>query len=281
VDSADIELQLGYDSEMSEAEQFVQEDLWGYKKRLGFIESVISDCFNRSAEEVRILDVGCGNGSQLTLPLSKRGFQLTGVDLDERSIAKAKSLAAGISGAQFICGELKDLSSGESFDVVILSEVLEHLAEPEALLKAALARMNRESVMIVTVPNGFGEFEWDSWMFRGLRLQTIVDAVARGDRQVLASTENHESGHVQFFTRRRLQRLFKQFQLKIVREESGSFLSGPMVGHTLARSQRFVEWNARVTKRLPFSWASSWYFALRRQMSAGGEDILDSYVVQE
>jgi len=268
MDSTSIALQL----EVAETE-----DLWGYKKRLAFIERVIRECFaDRATDTLRLLDVGCGNGSQLTLPLSKRGFQLTGIDVDERSIAKANLLAAETANARFICGELKNLSATEPFDVVILSEVLEHLADPEQLLGAALDHIGNDGVVIVTVPNGFGEFEWDSWMFRGLRLQAIVDTFAKSGREVVASTENHESGHIQFFTRRRLHRIFGKFGLRIVCEHSGSFLSGPIIGHTLARSQRFVEWNARVTERLPFSWASSWYFALRRAANGSSEAILDS-----
>ena len=48
-------------------------------------------------------------------------------------------------------------------------------------------------------------------------------------------------------------------------EGVASFLAGPFIGHTLARSDRFVEWNARVTDKLPRVLASGWYFALRRE----------------
>ena len=97
------------------------------------------------------------------------------------------------------------------------------------------------------------------------RLQRIVDAVARNSKQVIAATDNHESGHVQFFTRRQLRRLFAECSLSVAREGVASFLAGPFIGHTLARSERFIEWNARVTEKLPRVLASGWYFALRRE----------------
>ena len=240
------------------------EDLWGYRKRLRFIEAIVQDLFASStAGDVKILDVGCGNGSQLALPLLNRGFSVTGIDIDERSISKAKTLASGILNSKFLCCKPEDLSPDSSYDVVILSEVLEHLVEPGALLQSSVDRIGRGGILIVTVPNGYGEFEWDSWIFNRLKLQFVVNALARNSQDVLGATENQECGHVQFFTQERLERLFSDYHLTIIREEPGVFISGPIVGHTLARSRRFVDWNARVTQRLPFSWASSWYFALR------------------
>jgi 2-polyprenyl-3-methyl-5-hydroxy-6-metoxy-1,4-benzoquinol methylase len=242
-----------------------RENLWGYAKRLRFVESAIADAFpDRAPSSLRVLDVGCGNGSQLALPLSKRGFQVTGIDIDAPSIEHARRLAkTQATGATFLCLDVSELEA-EPYDVVILSEVLEHMTEPRTLLGESVKHLSKGGVVIVTVPNGYGEFEIDSKLFRLFRLQRVVDALAKNNREVLAATDNHESGHVQSFTRRRLQRLFDDCSLMVFREGSASFLAGPLIGHTLARSRRFIEWNARVTDKLPRAFASGWYFALRR-----------------
>ncbi|HYY58806.1 MAG TPA: methyltransferase domain-containing protein [Pyrinomonadaceae bacterium] len=242
------------------------ENLWGYAKRLRFVRRVIADAFpERDAQSLRVLDVGCGNATQLALPLVGAGFRLTGVDTDESSIERARSLAAGSDNARFVCGRVEQLPAGQSFDVVILSEVLEHLKEPAALLEASVGRMAEGGILIVTVPNGYGEFEMDSWMFRALRLQRVVERLVRNGREVVGATDNQECGHVQFFTRRRLARLFMQCGLHLFREEASVLFAGPLAGHTLARSPRFIEWNARITDRLPLALSSGWYFALRRK----------------
>ncbi len=242
------------------------EDLWGYAKRLRFIRDTIHDAFyHRSPAELQLLDVGCGNGSQLALPLTRDGLQITGIDTDERSIARARSLATGAINARFICGRVEDLPDEKLFDVIILSEVLEHTKAPQKLLHASIKHLEPDGVVVVTVPNGYGEFEIDSWLFRGLRLQRVVDALVSNKNEVVGATDNLESGHVQFFTRKRLRRLFAECGLVVMREGSGSLFAGPMAGHVLARSTRFIEWNARITERLPFACASSWYFALWRQ----------------
>jgi hypothetical protein len=48
-------------------------------------------------------------------------------------------------------------------------------------------------------------------------LQRVVDAIARNNNQVTAATDNHESGHVHFFTRRQLRRLFADCSLSVAR----------------------------------------------------------------
>jgi SAM-dependent methyltransferase len=241
-----------------------RENLWGYVKRLRFVRRAIASAFpNRHPSLVRVLDAGCGNGSQLALPLIKDGYNLTGVDTDQGSIDHARTLSAGAANARFFCQRVDELPDAERFDVVILSEVLEHLREPQELLKACVERLQAGGILIVTVPNGYGEFELDSWLFRTFRLQRVVDALARGSQVAVGSTDNHESGHVQFFTRGRLRKLFAECGLLIFLEGASSLLSGPLVGHTLGRSQSFIEWNARTADKLPPVLASGWFFALR------------------
>ena len=239
------------------------ENLWGYAKRLRFVEETLAEVFKGTdLASLRVLDVGCGNGSMLALPLARRGLQVTGIDIDARSIEHAERLAKDLAGATFICGDVAELKA-EKFDVVVLAEVLEHMTEPRSLLAESVKHLKESGIVIVTVPNGYGEFELDSRLFHLLRLQSVVDALAKKGGDVLAATDNHESGHVQRFTRSRLRRLFADASLKVFREGAASFLAGPLVGHTLARSRSFIEWNSRVTDKLPLTFASGWYFALR------------------
>ena len=257
---------------MSVIKQEEIEDLWGYAKRLRFVREAVNGAFpQRAPNSLRILDVGCGNGSQLALPLAQAGFRVRGIDTDKRSIEHARRLAHGTVNAEFVCGRVEDLPASETFDVVLLSEVLEHMTNPRDLLAASARHMAHDGMLIVTVPNGYGEFEIDSWVFRTLRLQKVVDVLARHKNEVLGGTDNQESGHVQFFTRTRLRRLFAKCDLVSIREGAGSFLAGPIVGHLLARSTRLIEWNARITNRLPFAMAHSWYFALQHRSQTIGD----------
>jgi SAM-dependent methyltransferase len=244
------------------------EDLWGYSKRLRFIHRSIREHFeDRSPDSISVLDIGCGNGTYIALLLARQGFRVTGVDPHQRSIDHANALAATMSNAFFVCGNVEMLPE-KSFDVVVLSEVLEHVEDPRGLLRKSSARLDERGLMIVTVPNGYGEFEIDSWIYRKLRLQRLVDRLAKPAPGPIPATHNLASGHVQFFTLGRLRRLFSECSLSIFRQAGSSCLSGPMIGMTLARHPRFIVWNAHVTDRLPMQLASGWFFVLRK-CSAG------------
>lgn len=245
-----------------------QENLWAYQKRLRFVRSVIKDNFPaRHFSTISVLDIGCGNGSQLSLPLARSGLSVTGIDPDESSIAHATRLSEDVPSARFLCTSVNEIA--ETFDVVILSEVLEHVMDPVGLLKSGERRLNPNGLVIVTTPNGYGEFEMDSWLFGVLRMQRVVDRLASNKSKVMSSTDNDDSGHIQFFTRGRLYRIFRECGLAVWRDGAASLFAGPFAGHLLARSNRFIQWNAVVTDRLPMVLASGWYFALRRQEPAG------------
>ena len=253
-----------------------QENLWGYAKRLRFVRGAIADAFpGRRPAELRVLDVGCGSGTQLGIPLARLGYKLTGIDSHEPSIDVARRLSEKLPNASFICGRVEEIDAHD-FDVVILSEVLEHVREPEGLLRSSLAHLKTFGLMIVTVPNGYGEFEWDSWMFRGLRLERLVERYAarrsakNGIEKATSSTENQDDRHIQFFTLARLRRIFASSGLEIIDEAPSTFISGPLAGHILTRVSGFIDWNVRVADWLPMAVASGWFFALRRN-SEGNE----------
>lgn len=247
----------------------LNENLWGYAKRLRFVCASIETLFPYdSPTNLRVLDVGCGSATQLGLPLARRGYQLTGIDSHAPSIAKANELAQDLPLASFTCGDVEDLRS-DPFHVVILSEVLEHVPDPENLLRGSIRHLRSDGLVIVTVPNGYGEFEWDSWIFRTLGIERLVDNYVRRQVEnnnslpVISSTENKENGHIQFFTRRHIYSLFRACGLTVVNQQASTFVSGPFVGHTLPRFSGFIDWNARIADKLPMAFSSGWFFALR------------------
>jgi methionine biosynthesis protein MetW len=130
----------------------------------------------------RVLDVGCGDGSLLIHLESARHTKGLGLDISEVAVAHAR-------GRGVRC-EVADVTSQsfvlpQGFDVVIISEVLEHIPDPESLLSkvrdAGVARL------IVTVPNTgylehrlrllFGRFpiQWLVHPGEHLRFWTIAD----------------------------------------------------------------------------------------------------------
>ena len=68
----------------------------------------------------KILDIGCGTGRH-AIELAKRGYRVTGVDLSESQLARAreKALGAGVQ-VEFLQQDARDLRLDERFDLVMM-----------------------------------------------------------------------------------------------------------------------------------------------------------------
>jgi methionine biosynthesis protein MetW len=92
----------------------------------------------------RVLDVGCAEG-YLATELTARGCSVVGVEPDARAAVVARE--RGISVLEF---DVEEVSlDATAFDVVLFVDVLEHLREPEPVLRQALAAGRA----IVSIPN--------------------------------------------------------------------------------------------------------------------------------
>jgi SAM-dependent methyltransferase len=245
------------------AAELLPENLWGYGKRLRFVHGQAGARFGTSC--VSVLDIGCGNGSQLAVPLSRLGYRVTGVDPHGPSIERARAMCAK---AEFLCGHVSDVPP-QKFDVVIISEVLEHLHHPEALLSEALQLLAPGGLLIVTIPNGYGEFELDWRLYRALGLarlfnvlRRIRDRVRKRESTGELPSSDDTSGHVQRFSLRRINTMFSGLGLRVIARRPTSFVSGALIAHTLGHVPGFIELNVQLADHLPM-WASSgWMFAL-------------------
>ena len=106
--------------------------------RLGWIEQCAGPLDGR-----RIVDVGCGGGI-LSEAMARKGAQVLGVDLAERSlkVAQLHAMEAGIDNVRYreVAAEvLADEQPGQ-FDIVTCMEMVEHVPDPAAIV-AACAKM--------------------------------------------------------------------------------------------------------------------------------------------
>jgi 2-polyprenyl-6-hydroxyphenyl methylase/3-demethylubiquinone-9 3-methyltransferase len=129
--------------------------------RLSFIRDQALYRFNRDAkarrpfEGLRLLDIGCGGGL-LSEPMTRLGFQVTGVDASERNIGAASAHAAeqGLSIDYRASTAEALLEAGEPpFDVILNMEVIEHVADPAAYLQDCARLLKPGGLMIVATLN--------------------------------------------------------------------------------------------------------------------------------
>ena len=97
-----------------------------------------------------ILDAGCGEGFTMERLLkSGVGKKIEGIEYSKDALTLGKKLFPNLT---FREGSVYDLPyKDNSFDLVVCTEVLEHLKEPEKVLKEAL-RVSKTNILI-SVPN--------------------------------------------------------------------------------------------------------------------------------
>jgi 2-polyprenyl-3-methyl-5-hydroxy-6-metoxy-1,4-benzoquinol methylase len=117
---------------------------------------IFSDMVSRLGDGLRVLDVGCGEGV-IGKPLWKMGNYVISVELP--TIA---TLAHRYGVPLVVAGDAEHLTfASNSFDVVIASEVLEHLWNPHNFFDEAYRVLRANGHLIIETPEGIGSLLYD------------------------------------------------------------------------------------------------------------------------
>ena len=128
--------------------------------RIGYIRDCAATHFGRDPLQtrlfagLRLLDIGCGGGL-LAEPMARLGAEVVGADAAERNIAVAK-VHAGQSGLDVDYRHTTAealLAAGESFDVILCMEVLEHVADLESFLNSCAMLLRPGGLLVAATLN--------------------------------------------------------------------------------------------------------------------------------
>jgi SAM-dependent methyltransferase len=145
----------------------------------------------------RVLDVGVGSGS-LLLALRSAGYEPQGCD----AVSTMAVAAERATGLPVHAGPLDTLDAEGSFDAIILNHVLEHTADPVALLTAAERLLGPRGILHVAVPNAAS---WEAH---------------------LPGWTSYEPYHLVYFTPATLRMVVDRAGLKVVQAETWEPFSG-------------------------------------------------------
>lgn len=138
-------------AETYDKESFTQ----GTKQEVDFIEKEIQYNTNN-----KIIDVGCGTARH-AIELGKRGYQVTGIDLSESQLNRAKEKAAQENiNIRLIQADARELSFNNEFDVgIMLCEGAFPLMETDEMnfkiLKSISRALKKKGKLIFTTLNAF------------------------------------------------------------------------------------------------------------------------------
>jgi 2-polyprenyl-6-hydroxyphenyl methylase/3-demethylubiquinone-9 3-methyltransferase len=101
-----------------------------------------------------LLDVGCGGGL-FSEPMARLGFRVTGIDAGRRNVEVARIHAAKMGlDIDYRCQAPEDLAAeGRRFNVVLILEVVEHVADLSAFLPAAAALVAPGGALVAATIN--------------------------------------------------------------------------------------------------------------------------------
>jgi 2-polyprenyl-3-methyl-5-hydroxy-6-metoxy-1,4-benzoquinol methylase len=150
----------------------------------------------------RVLEIGCGPGSITKLLKRYGACRVTGVELEEASIARAREFCEAIHQADLNTDSWPQvLGDASGFDIVVAADVLEHLYDPWKTLRQMVKLIGNQGSIVVSLPHA-GHAVIAGCLFNG--------DVAYRNSGLLDQT------HIRFFGLKNIEELFAQAKLKIV-----------------------------------------------------------------
>jgi 2-polyprenyl-3-methyl-5-hydroxy-6-metoxy-1,4-benzoquinol methylase len=150
----------------------------------------------RSANARSILDAGCGNGS-LSGTLAEAGFQVTGVDADQAGVALARNR---FPAANFTIGSFLDPPPRQDFDMVVSTEVVEHLYSPHELADYCFSALRPGGTLVISTP------------YHGYLKNLALSLLGKWDKH---HTALWHGGHIKFWSKSTLGLLLEKSGFEI------------------------------------------------------------------
>src|SRR5215831_16552047 len=145
-----------------------------HRLRVDRIKALISDLAGDGHRQRKALDAGCSHGVYSIL-LAESGFTVLGIDINNEEVERARTWARnrGLNAlVEFQVGDIQAINSADSsFDLVVCSEVLEHIDNPSSGAKELYRVLRPGGRLIMSMPNMGSLFGLLQWSYRrsGLR----------------------------------------------------------------------------------------------------------------
>lgn len=99
-----------------------------------------------------ILDLGCGAGSSL-INFSERGHRIVGVEVSTKALEIYHKNKPAHCQSTAYQGFIEDFDIEDTFDYVLLTEVLEHVSDPQAVIDVAFKHLKDGGELYISAPN--------------------------------------------------------------------------------------------------------------------------------
>jgi 2-polyprenyl-3-methyl-5-hydroxy-6-metoxy-1,4-benzoquinol methylase len=149
--------------------------------------------------DAKVLEVGSGPG-HMTQMMAKRGCDIVVIEIDSQAASYCRRFCRRLIVADIETLDLEQELGGETFDVILLGDVLEHLRNAEAVLLKLHTYLTPSGFLVVSLPN---------IAHGSVRLALLQGHFAYQDVGILDKT------HLRFFTLQSMCSLFESTGLTI------------------------------------------------------------------
>lgn len=150
-----------------------------HRLRINQIQKLITKIANqnRLSDTIKALDAGCCHGVY-SMMLAKAGYDVFAIDINEEEITKGRQWA-GERGLQnkirFEVGDIENINWADStFDLVVCSEVLEHLDNPTSGAGELYRVLKPNGRAIISMPNMACLFGFLQWAYRRSGIRSLL-----------------------------------------------------------------------------------------------------------
>jgi 2-polyprenyl-3-methyl-5-hydroxy-6-metoxy-1,4-benzoquinol methylase len=213
----------------------IKENMYGHAKRLEWIISYVK-------KQECIVEFGCGTGCMISRPLSRLGYFVYGVDLDQKSILFGQQVFGqeGLNSDNLRACDLAELDV--DVDVIVASEVIEHIhdEEMEPVFRAIHQKLKPNGQLLVTVPNGYGWFELENFFYNKAGFGRVIELIGLSNFLLKAKayflgseildkypSTLADSPHVQWFSFDSIQELLIQNGFEVTETNGTVLFAGP------------------------------------------------------
>ena len=251
----------------------IKENIYGHRNRLDWIR-------NHILKEQKGLEFGCGTGVMITAILLQDSFNVEGIDLDEDSIKLGKNIYQenGLDVSNLICNDIKNLSN-ESYDYIIASEVFEHIPNPilEEVIDLVKQKIKPNGLLLVTVPNGYGWFEFEDFIWKKLKVGNVlqffkINSVISKVKQIFIGnyidckypSSIADSPHVQRFTLNSIIKIVGDENFSILDFRGSTMFAGPFSNMLFTGFKNLMNFNIYLGAKFP-KVSSGFYIAFKKK----------------
>jgi 2-polyprenyl-3-methyl-5-hydroxy-6-metoxy-1,4-benzoquinol methylase len=138
----------------------------------------------------RILEIGCNDG-RYTLPLLRKGFSVTAVDISSNALdnLKKKAEAEGLlAGLKVMQANIEEFSSGK-FDIIYCAQVLHHVFDLSAVFRNIHELLNVKGRLICLEPNPFNPY----WHIHHLLIELKKKGKWKAESRIAQCTKHNLS----------------------------------------------------------------------------------------